>query len=121
MKALRSDVRICPTAMGNSPFGTWDLKTAKAVMDGVAPHNVFFYGAASVYELPWAELTATARCPSLRRMLSTGERWQVYLENESLPSPSPTRPTIRPATSCKSRAWENAEKIATHAWGAADR
>jgi len=110
--------------MGNSPFGTWDLETAKAVMDACAPYNVFFYEEPLPYTnyREYAELTRYSKVPIAGgECLSTMSEWQVYVEHESFA-------IAQPDASYNSglahfleiaRAWEKrGKKIATHAWGA---
>ncbi len=119
------EVRICLDGhMGNSPFGTWDLATAKAVMDAVAPHNVFFYEEPLPYTnyRDYAELTRYSKVPIAGgECLSTMSEWQVYIEHESFA-------VAQPDASYNSGLWhflqiakeweKRGKQIATHSWGA---
>ncbi len=119
------DVRICLDGhMGNSPFGTWDLATAKAVMDACAPYNLFFYEEPLPYTnyKDYAELTRYSKIPIAGgECLSTMSEWQVYIEHESFAVAQPDasyngglRHFLQIA-----KEWEKrGKKIATHSWGA---
>jgi L-alanine-DL-glutamate epimerase-like enolase superfamily enzyme len=110
--------------MGNSPFGTWDLKTAKAVLKACEPYDLFFYEEPLPYTnyREYGELTRSTKIPVAGgECLSTMSEWQVYLDHESFAIAQPDAAYNAGLGHFMdiARAWEKrGKRIATHAWGA---
>jgi galactonate dehydratase len=119
------DAVICLDGhMGNSPFGTWDLKTAKAVLKACEPYGLFFYEEPLPYTnyRDYAELTSSTKIPVAGgECLSTMSEWQVYLDHKSfaIAQPDAAYNSGLGHFMTIAKEWEKrGKKIATHAWGA---
>lgn len=119
------DVWICLDGhMGNSPFGAWDLPTARAVLQACEPYNLFFFEEPLPYTnyREYAELRGSTTVPVAGgECLSTMSEWQVYLDHDCFAIAQPD--AAYNSGLCHfleiSKAWETrGRKIATHAWGA---
>ena len=119
------DAWICLDGhMGNSPFDSWDLATAKAVLKACEPYDLFFYEEPLPYTnyQDYAELTRSTKTPVAGgECLSTMSEWQVYLDHDSFAIAQPD--AAYNSGLCHfleiANAWERrGKKIATHAWGA---
>lgn len=110
--------------MGNSPAGTWNLQTAKAVMKAVAPYNLFFFEEPLHYTDPWAysELCKTSAVPIAGgECLTTQSEWRVFTEHQSFDIAQPDASHIGSLTEFIKVAGmfeASGRKIAPHAWGA---
>ena len=121
------DIVICLDGhMGNTShlMGTWDLKTAKAVLKACEPYGVFFFEEPLPYKnyLDYAELTHSTKIPVAGgECLSTMSEWLVYLDHESYAVAQPDAAYNSGLGHFMeiAKAWgEHGKKIATHAWGA---
>ncbi len=112
--------------MGNSPSptGTWGLDTATAVMEAVAPYDLFFFEEPLHYTDPWgyAELCRRSAVPIAGGECLTGTyEWRVFAERDAFDIGQPDASFtgglgefMRVAAMLESRG----RKIATHSWGA---
>ncbi len=124
-KYVGRDVKILMDGhMGNSPFGTWDLATAKAVMKALEPFDIFLYEEPLPYTDPWgyAELARATSVPIAGGECLTGTyEWRVFADQDSFDIAQPDasfigglREFMRVAEMFDHRG----KKIAPHAWGA---
>ena len=110
--------------MGNSPSGTWDLPTAKAVMKAVEPYDLFFFEEPLHYTDPWgySDLCKSTYIPIAGgECLTTMYEWRVFAEKDSFDIAQPDASFIGGLgefMKIASMYNSNGKKIATHAWGA---
>jgi L-alanine-DL-glutamate epimerase-like enolase superfamily enzyme len=110
--------------MGNSPTVTWNLPTAKAVMDAVAPYNLMFFEEPLHYTDPWgyAQLCKSSPVPIAGGECLTGTyEWRVFIEQDAFDIGQPDASFVgglgefmKVAAMLEGRG----RRIATHAWGA---
>ena len=110
--------------MGNSPGQTWGLETATAVIEAVAPYDLFFFEEPLHYTDPWgyAELCRRSKVPIAGGECLTGTyEWRVFTERDAFDIGQPdasftggVSEFMRVAAMLESRG----RKIATHSWGA---
>ena len=112
--------------MGNSPSpsGTWGLDTAKAVMEAVAPYDLFFFEEPLHYTDPWgyAELCRCSKVPIAGGECLTGTyEWRVFVAQDAFDIGQPDASFtgglsefMRVAAMLEQRG----RKLATHSWGA---
>lgn len=110
--------------MGNSPAAVWDLPTAAAVMEAVAPHGLFLFEEPLPYSdaQAYAQLAAGTDVPIAGgECLSTLSEWREYLRRDSFDIAQPDASYVggigefmRIAAAIDARG----RRIATHAWGA---
>ncbi len=119
------DVRLLMDGhMGNSYFGTWDLATAKSVLDAVEPYDLFLFEEPLPYTDPWgyAELARSTRVPVAGgECLTALAEWRVFADQDCFDIAQPDASFsgglgefLKIARMFEARG----RKIATHAWGA---
>lgn len=124
-KHVGKDIHILMDGhMGNSPFGTWDVNTAKKVMKALEPYNLFLYEEPLHYTDPWgyAELAKSTEVPIAGgECLTAMYEWKVFVEQDCFDIGQPDasftgglREFMRVAELMEKRG----RKVATHAWGA---
>jgi galactonate dehydratase len=112
--------------MGNSPteIGTWDVKTALAVLKAVEPYDIFLYEEPLPYTDPvgYAELARRSKVPVAGgECLTTMVEWRRYIELDSFDIGQPDASFTGGLGEFMKVARLMAKrkrKIATHAWGA---
>lgn len=110
--------------MGNSPTNTWDLATARQVMQAVEPYDLFFFEEPLHYTDPWgyAELCRSTSVPIAGgECLTAMYEWRVFVERDCFDVGQPDASFtgglgefMKVAGMLESRG----RKIATHCWGA---
>jgi galactonate dehydratase len=124
-KHVGKDVKIMMDGhMGNSPAGTWNLSTAKAVMKAVEQYDMFFFEEPLHYTDPWgyAELCKSTCVPIAGgECLTAIYEWRIFAERDAFDIGQPDASFVgglgefmKIASMLESRG----RKIATHAWGA---
>lgn len=120
------DFRIMMDAhMGNSPDATWNINTARAVLNALAPYNLMFFEEPLHYTDPWgyAELRRTSPIPIAGgECLSGVQEWRTFIEKDAFDIGQPDASFagglaefMKIAGMLEARG----RKIATHTWGAA--
>jgi L-alanine-DL-glutamate epimerase-like enolase superfamily enzyme len=110
--------------MGNSTGATWDLATARAVMQAVEPYNLFFFEEPLHYTDPWgyAELCKSTSIPIAGgECLTAFYEWKIFVEKDCFDIGQPDASFTGGLTEFVRIAnllEERGRKIATHAWGA---
>lgn len=111
--------------MGNSPDATWDLETARAVMQAVEPFNLFFFEEPLHYTDPWgyAELCRSTSVPIAGgECLTAAYEWRVFTEQDAFDIGQPDAAFtggIGEFMKVAALLEQRGRKVATHAWGAA--
>ncbi len=110
--------------MGNSIAKTWDLSTAKAVMQALEPYDLMFFEEPLHYTDPWgySELCKSTTIPIAGGECLTGMyEWRVFSDIDGFDIGQPDASFtggmgefMKVAAMLESRG----KRIATHAWGA---
>ena len=111
--------------MGNNPAGTWNLDTAKAVMQAVAPYDPLFFEEPLPYTDPAGYRALRESCDvpiAGGECLTSAGEWRVFLEDDAFDIGQPDASFagglsefMRIASMLEARG----HALATHAWGAA--
>ncbi len=110
--------------MGNHPDTTWDLVTAKAVMEAVKPFDLFFFEEPLHYTDPWgyAELCRSTPVPIAGgECLTATCEWRVFAEQDAFDIGQPDAAFtggLMEFVKVAEMLDKRGRKVATHAWGA---
>ncbi len=110
--------------MGNSPTGVWNLSSAQAVMDAVAPFDVYFFEEPLHYTDfdGYTELCRTSPVPIAGGETLTGTaEWRMFVERDCFdigqPDASFTDGMLQVLEVAR-LLQDRGRHVASHAWGA---
>ncbi|MCW5849116.1 MAG: mandelate racemase/muconate lactonizing enzyme family protein [Anaerolineae bacterium] len=110
--------------MGNASGQTWDLPTARAVLQALEPYDLFFFEEPLHYTDPWgyAELARSTTIPVAGgECLTTLNEFRQYADLDALTIAQPDAAWVGGLTEFLkiARLFESRKKrVATHSWGA---
>ena len=110
--------------MGNSTGQTWDVPTARAVLQALEPYDLFFFEEPLHYTDPWgyAELARSTTIPVAGgECLTTLNEFRQYADLDALTIGQPDAAWVGGLTEFLkiARLFESRKKrVATHSWGA---